>query len=44
MKIALAIPPLTVKKRGGVLIRDHAHNRANTINGSFINTGETVET
>ena len=31
MTIALAIPSLTMKNRGGALIRDHALNRANTL-------------
>ena len=32
MTIALAIPPLTVKNRGGgALIQDRALNRANTV-------------
>ena len=32
MTIALAIPPLTLKNRGGgALIRDRALNRANTV-------------
>ena len=37
MTIALAIPPLTVKNRGGggALIRDRALNRANTVRHNF---------
>ena len=31
MTIALAIPPLTVKNRGGALIRDRALNWANMV-------------
>ena len=31
MTIALAIPPLTVKIRGGVLIQDRALNQANIV-------------
>ena len=33
MTIALAIPPLTMKNRGGALIQDCALNWANTVCG-----------